>query len=42
MNPVAQGLESVLDIDYLTELLNNAIDTPSVEVFLQELNATET
>ncbi len=42
VNPVAQGLESVLDIDYLTELLNNAIDTPSVEVFLQELNATET
>ena len=40
VNPVAQSLESILEIDRLTELHNNAIDTPSVEVFLQELNAT--
>lgn len=41
VNPVAQSLESILEIDSLTELLNNTIDTPSVEVFLQELNGTE-
>ena len=39
---VSVALDSILDIDRLTELFNNAIDTPSVEVFLEELDATET
>ena len=36
---VEQALESIVDIDRLTELHLMAIDTPSVEAFLQELNA---
>ena len=36
---VEQALESIVDIDHLTELHLMAIDTPSVEAFLQELNA---
>ncbi len=39
---VSEALESILDIDRLTELHDNAFDTPSVEVFLQEIEATET
>ena len=39
VQPVEQALESIQDIDRLTELLLTAIDTPSVEAFLQELNA---
>ena len=41
VQPVAQALESIQDIDRLTELHLMAIDTPSVEAFLQELNASE-
>ena len=36
---VEQALESIVDIDRLAELHLMAIDTPSVEAFLQELNA---
>jgi hypothetical protein len=36
---VEQALESIQDLDRLTELHLTAIDTPSVEAFLQELNA---
>ena len=39
VQPVEQALESIQDIDRLTKLLLTAIDTPSVEAFLQELNA---
>ncbi len=39
VQPVLQALESIVDIDRLTELHLMAIDTPSVEAFLQELNA---
>ena len=39
VQPVEQALESIQDIDRLTKLLLTAIDTPSVETFLQELYA---
>ena len=38
---VSKALDSILEIDRLTELFNHAIDTPSVEVFLRELDGTE-
>ena len=41
MQPVEQALESIQDIDRLTKLLLTAIDTPSVETFLQALDASE-
>jgi len=39
---VEHALESIQDLEYLSTLLLTAIDTPSVEVFLQELNGSET
>ncbi len=41
VQPVEQALESIQDIDRLTKLLLTAIDTPSVETFLQVLDASE-
>ena len=41
VQPVSQALESIVDIDRLTELHLMAIDTPSLEAFLQTLNASE-
>ncbi len=41
VQPVAQALESIQDIDRLTELHLMTIDTPSVEAFLQALDASE-
>ena len=41
VQPVEQALESIVDIDRLTKLLLTAIDTPSVETFLQALDASE-
>ena len=41
VQPVEQALESIQDIDRLTKLLLTAIDTPSVETFLQALDASE-
>ena len=41
VQPVAKALESIEDLDYLTELLLTAIDIPSVEAFLQGIDATE-
>ena len=41
VQPIEHALESIQDIDLLTELHLIAIDTPSVEAFLQELNASE-
>ena len=41
VQPVEQTLESIQDIDRLTKLLLTAIDTPSVETFLQVLDASE-
>ncbi len=38
---ISEVLDSIPDIDHLTELHNNALDTPSVEVFLQEIDETE-
>ena len=41
VQPIEQALESIQDIDRLTELLLTAINTPSVEMFLQALDALE-
>ena len=41
VQPVAQALESILDLDHLSTLLRTAVKTPSLEVFLQTLNASE-
>ena len=41
VQPVEQALESIQDIDRLTELHLTTIDTPSVETFLQALDASE-
>ena len=41
VQPVAQALESIQDIDRLTKLHLMTIDTPSIETFLQALNASE-
>ena len=38
---VEHALESIQDLEYLSTLLLTAIDTPSVEIFLQELNGSE-
>ena len=37
VQPVADALESIEDLDHLTDLHLTAIDIPSVEAFLQEL-----
>ena len=42
VQPVEQALESIQDIDRLTELHLMAIDTPSVEAFLQDIERIET
>ncbi len=39
VQPVSQALESIVDIDRLTELHRTAVKIPSVETFLQELYA---
>ena len=41
VQPVAEALESIEDLDHLTELFYTAIDIPSVEAFLQGIDATE-
>ena len=41
VQPIEQALESIEELDHLTELHLTAIDIPSVESFLQALNATE-
>ena len=41
VQPIEQALESIQDLDRLTELHLTAIDTPSVEAFLQALNGSE-
>ncbi len=38
---VAEALESIEDLDHLTDLHLTAIDISSVEAFLQELNTSE-
>ena len=38
MQPVEQVLESIQDLDRLTELLRTAVRTSSVEAFLQGLD----
>lgn len=42
VQPVEQSLESIQDIDRLAELHRRAVKIPNVEVFLQELNGSET
>ena len=42
VQPVEQSLESIQDIDRLAELHRTAVKIPNVEVFLQELNGSET
>ena len=39
VQPVAEALESIQDIDRLSELHLTAIDTPSVEAFLQAIDS---
>ena len=41
VQPVADVLESIEDLDHLTDLHLTAIDIPSVEAFLQEIDGTE-
>ncbi len=41
VQPVEQALESIEDLDRLTDLHRTAVKTPSVEAFLQELNASK-
>ena len=41
VQPVAEALETIEDLDRLTELHRRAVHTPSVEVFLQTLNGSE-
>ena len=41
LQPVSQVLETIVDIDRLTELHRRAVHTPSVEAFLQTLNGSE-
>ena len=38
VQPVAKALESIKDLDHLSEIHLSAIDTPSVETFLQEIS----
>ncbi len=42
LQPISQALESIQDLDHLTELLRTAIHTPSVKAFLHTLNGSET
>ena len=41
VQPVADALESIEDLEHLTELHLTAIDIPSVEAFLQGIDATK-
>ncbi len=41
VQPVEQALESILDIEQLTELHRTAVRTSSVETFLQGIDVTE-
>ena len=41
VQPVEQALESIEDLERLTELLRTAVRTASVEAFLQVLDASE-
>ena len=41
VQPVADALESIEDLDHLTDLHLTAIDIPSVEAFLQGIDATK-
>ena len=41
VQPVEQALESIQDLERLTELLRAAVRTSSVETFLQGIDATE-
>ena len=38
---VAKALESIQDLDRLSELHTTAIDTPSIEAFLQALDTSD-
>ncbi len=41
VQPMAEAMDSIHDLDRLSELHLTAIDTPSVEAFLQALNGSE-
>ena len=41
LQSVAQALDSILDLEYLTELHRKAVNTTSVKAFLQALNGSE-
>lgn len=42
VQPVAEALESIEDLDHLSELHRTAVKTSGVEAFLQTLNGSET
>ncbi len=42
VQPVAEALESIQDLDRLTELHRRAVQISSVKAFLQTLNGSET
>ena len=41
VQPIAEALESIDDLDHLTDLHLTAIDIPSVEAFLQGIDTYE-
>ena len=41
VQPIEQALESIVDLDRLTELLDTSIDIPSIKEFLQEVETSE-
>ncbi len=41
VQPVAEALESIENLDRLTELLRSAVKTPSIDRYLQALNGSE-
>ena len=41
VQPVAEALESIEDLDRLTELLRRAVKTPSIDKYLQGLHTSD-
>ncbi len=41
VQPIKEALESIVDLDRMTELHDTSIDIPSINEFLQEVKASE-
>ena len=41
VQPVTEALESIEDLDRLTELLRSAVKTPSIDTYLQGLHTSD-